>query len=412
LRIGFDLRPAQGPSAGRGIGRYTRSLLQAMVHESGTGVEWTLISWPGHSLSEIDLPASTHAQIVTVADETQPLVHLARQAAKKGPAMLLHRALDRRALRQIARRERFDVLLLPALFERAFYGVDHLPCPVVKVCHDLGPHFSGQAYSMGGVYAKMYRQEVQDLAQAEAVIAISEAARQDTLALSGANPVHVHVIYQGIDPIFRPMESEQTGAIRQRFSPDMPFFLASGGLEENKNLETVVDALGLLRTQGGPTTRLLVLGAPPEQFHPRRADLTARAEAAGLKIGIDVLFLPRVNDEDLAALYAASVALVFPSRFEGFGLPPAECMACGSPIIVSDTTSLPEVAGDAGVIVGPEDAPGIAAAMARLRDDAEFRRDRIARGLKQAARFTWPQTARETLALLRTLTETHHDHTA
>lgn len=400
MRIGFDLRPAQGPSAGRGIGRYTRSLLRAMASRAGTGVEWTLIAWDGRPLP--DLPAG--ARVATVADRDQAPVRWARRIGKSGPALLLHRALDRRALARIARQERLDALLLPALFERDFFGAEGLACATVKVCHDLGPHHSGEAYGQGGLYARMYRAEVRALARAEAVVAISEATRRDVLALSGADAERVPVIYQGVDPVFRPKSSLDVQEMRQRFSPERPYLLASGGLGENKNLETVIDALALVQKAGEPRPKLLALGAPPEQFYPRRAEILARAQAQGLAVGEDLMFLPHVTDRELATLYTGSLALVFPSRFEGFGLPPAECMACGGPVIVSHTTSLPEVVGDAGIVVDPDDAEAIASAILRLRDDHDFRQERIARGRAQSARFTWEQTAVQMWELLERTT--------
>ena len=401
MRIGFDLRPAQGPSGGRGIGRYTRSLLDALARAAGAEAEWTLIAWKGHALPELTLPPGTQTQVATVRDSSQPLVRLARRTGKDGPAMLLHRALDRRALAGIARRERLDVLLLTALFERAFFGADGAACPTVKVCYDLAPFHSGEAFGQGRLHGRIYREEVRGLARAEAVLAISEFTRQDVLRLAGADPARVHTIFPGIDSRFGPVAEGEVRAVRARFCPEDDFFLTSGGLSENKNLETAVDALAILRATSPHRARLLALGAPQDTFHPRRAALVARAEGHGLTVGEDIVFLPHVTDAELAALYAASAALVFPSRFEGFGLPPAECMACGSPAIVSDTTSLPEVAGDAGRLVGPEDAAGIAALMARLLDEPDWRRDVIARGLRQAARFGWPQSAAQTLDLLR-----------
>ena len=401
MRIGFDIRPAQGPSAARGIGRYTRGLLQALVAEAGDGAEWVLIAWETQALSALGLPAWARTRIAGVPDGNQPAVRLARRLGKDGPALLLHRALDRRALARTARRERLDALLLPALFERAFFGADGLACPTVKVCHDLTPYFTGEAFGQGRLYGQLYREDVRGLARAERVLAISDATRRDVLRLSGADPARVRTIYQGIDPVFRPVPAAGVGAIRARFCPSGDFFLASGGLSGNKNLETVVDALGTLRAATGHRARLLVLGAPPETFHPRRAAVVERARAHALTLGDDLIFLPHVSDEELAALYAASVALVFPSLYEGFGLPPVECMACGSPAIVSDTTSLPEVAGDAGLLSDPQDAGHIASLMARLLDDPEWRREVAARGRRQAARFGWSSSAAQTLALLR-----------
>ncbi len=189
--------------------------------------------------------------------------------------------------------------------------------------------------------------------------------------------------------------------------PAAPCFLASGGLDPHKNLECAIDALALLRERGNGDAAcavLLVLGAPPNTFQPRRADAIEHARAHGLPAEA-LVFLPRVSDNELAALYAGAVALVFPSRFEGLGLPPLEAMACGTPAFVSNTTALPEAIGDAAQKFDPDDAPAFADAMARLLTDPAERAAWSARGQARAALFSWKRAARETLRLLEQITK-------
>lgn len=232
--------------------------------------------------------------------------------------------------------------------------------------------------------------------QADAVLAISEATRQDIVTHLGIPPDRVHVVYGGVDPIFRPIEDRRALAwtlASLKIALDK-YLLFVGTLEPRKNLVRLIEAYHQLRHRlPPPAPRLVMVGASGWQFEA----IFERVETLNLEK--EVMFLGRVPYQVLPALYNGAVAFVYPSLYEGFGLPPLEAMRCGTPVITSNCSSLPEVVGDAGRLVDPLDVDGLASAMVEVVSDADLRADMRRRGLAQAARFSWERTARETLAV-------------
>jgi glycosyltransferase involved in cell wall biosynthesis len=197
------------------------------------------------------------------------------------------------------------------------------------------------------------------------------------------------------DARFRPVtDPGPLAAVRREYGLPDRYLLYLGGFDRRKNVPLLLHAFaGCLSEQGD--ARLVVAGRLPDEDSTFFPD--PRRTARELSLDETVHFIGRVPDQDKSALYAGAVALVFPSRYEGFGLPPLEAMACGTPVIASTAASLPEVIGDGGLLVAPDDTDGLASAMSRLWHDAELRATLRARALAQAARFCWAKTAHETL---------------
>jgi glycosyltransferase involved in cell wall biosynthesis len=172
-----------------------------------------------------------------------------------------------------------------------------------------------------------------------------------------------------------------------------------GGFDVRKNVERVIQAFAALQTERRAGWKLVVAGKLPAQDTSFFPDPRRIAAENGVADGVQ--FLGFVSERDKPALYAAARILVFPSRYEGFGLPPLEAMACGTPVICADTSCLPEIVGAAGVLCGPDDTGAwVQELRALLGDDREWQARRAA-GLAQAQRFTWERTAQETLAVYR-----------
>lgn len=237
-------------------------------------------------------------------------------------------------------------------------------------------------------------------AQATALIADSQATRADLVAAYGVSPERVHVIYLGRDEALRPVTDPATlAAVRGRYGITAPrYLLYVGTLQPRKNLARLIEAFARVcggPAGAGPADVQLVLAGRQGWLYDDLFALVNRLGLAGR-----VLFPGYVAGEDLAALYSASLAYVFPSLYEGFGIPVLEAQACGVPIMTGNNSSLPEVAGDAALLVDAGDVDAIAAAMERLLLDDDLRAELTRRGLENVKRFSWEKCARETLAVL------------
>ncbi len=227
---------------------------------------------------------------------------------------------------------------------------------------------------------------------ADAIITPSEAVRQDVMRILRVPPERVFVTPEAAGPAFRPQDASAIEAARRRYGLAGPFLLSVGSLEPGKNRERLLLAFARLRAQGLGHT-LAVAGQQAWRYEGEEP------LARRLGLGDAVRFLGYVPQADLPALYSAADLFVFPSLYEGFGLPALEALACGTPVVASNVSALPEVMGDAALLVHPFDVEGLAAAMERLLRDDALRADLRERGLQRAAEFSWERTARETLAV-------------
>ncbi len=229
--------------------------------------------------------------------------------------------------------------------------------------------------------------------RADCVLADSENTRQDVIQLLCVPADRVRTIYCGVEARFRPIDDGAALArVRARYNLPAHFVLSLGTIQPRKNYAKLIAAFARLQIDG---LSLVIVGAKGWLYE--RIFQTA----VDLGLGERVLFPGFVNDVDLPAIYNLADIFAFPSLYEGFGLPPLEAMACGTPVITANNSSLPEVVGDAALLVDASDVTAISAAIETLVDDTPLRRDLIARGLRRAAQFTWRKAARELL-------ETYH----
>ncbi len=226
------------------------------------------------------------------------------------------------------------------------------------------------------------------------IIAVSEQTKRDVVEAYGIPAEKIAVIYEAANPRFRPQPPETVAAVRARYGLPERYVLFVSTIEPRKNLSRLLTAFERVHA-AGLADALVIVGRRGWLFDAFFADL-ARSPAKDA-----VLFPGFVPDADLPAVYAGAQVMAFPSEFEGFGLPVLEAMACGAPVVCSNTSSLPEVAGDAALLVDPLDVNILADALARVLQDAPLREQMRARGLLQAARFSWSRAAEETLAVYR-----------
>ena len=233
------------------------------------------------------------------------------------------------------------------------------------------------------------------LRAADQIICVSEHTRRDAERLYGIERSRMTVIYEAADEHYRPQaDAEQLEVVRQRYQLPERYILHVGTIEPRKNLGALLEAFGALKDHF-PEVKLLLVGKKGWLYEPFFEQL-ARSGLAS-----EVCFPGFVREEDLPSVYQLATVFAFPSVYEGFGLPPLEAMACGTPVVASHASSLPEVVGDAGILVSPNDRAALTAALRRVLDDAELRQTMRARGLAQAARFSWQRAAQETLEVYR-----------
>lgn len=231
--------------------------------------------------------------------------------------------------------------------------------------------------------------------RARVVLADSESTRADLMQRWGTPADKVRVVYAGVGPTFAPVsDAAARAAVCSRYCVDLPFVLTVGTLQPRKNHLRLVQAFSRLK-ELHPDLSLVIAGGSGWQYDP------VAAEVERLGLTASVRFSGFVDEGDLPALYSAASVFAFPSLYEGFGLPVLEAMACGTPVVCSNASSLPEVAGDAALMVAPEDAQALAETLDRVLRDSSLRAGMAQRGLAQAARFTWTAAARSLLDAYR-----------
>ncbi len=237
----------------------------------------------------------------------------------------------------------------------------------------------------------MYHRHIfpQVLKRADAVVTISASSKKDIVSCCGIGEDKVHVIHLGVEARFVPGVGGDSEVARRL--PDR-YILNIGTLEARKNLPRLLEAFAVARKKG--LDRKLLIGGAAGW---RLSNLAAVVEKHRLEE--DVVFLGYVKDEELPILYGRAEFFVYPSLYEGFGLPILEAMACGTPVITSDCSSMPEVAGEAAMLVDPYDVTALAEKMLALASDKELVLSLRSRGIERARLFSWEKTAEETIAL-------------
>lgn len=248
------------------------------------------------------------------------------------------------------------------------------PVPFVFTIHDLiHLHVPEELSRLKAAY---YRFVVRPAARrAFRVLTVSEYSKTQIVRWAGVKPDQVVVVGNGVDLAFSPDGPA--------YDPGYPYILYVGNRKPHKNLPRLLEAFAQVAAEQ-PELHLLLSGAPDDE---------TRHQALRLGIYHRVVFAGHIPEAQLPALYRGAALLTLPSLYEGFGLPPLEAMACGTPVVVSDTTSLPEVVGEAGVLVDPQSVPSIADGLRRALTDSDLRERLRAAGLERARQFSWDRVA-------------------
>jgi len=358
--------------------------IDALALDSHAGGDTTYIRNVIRGLAAVD-PNSDYTLFSTSAPSERILVGIEhmRRVAVWCPSLALYTPVS-----------------LPIAFLRKGIDVAHVqyvasplcPAQVVVSVHDIAyehyPHFFTPT-----TVTKFRMLVPLTVRRAAAILTLSEYSKRDIVRRYCVPSEKVTVAPCAADPMYRPMRDEErdTGRlaeIRAKYGTGERFILSVGNLQPRKNLRTLIEAYVKLR-QADATRHKLVLVGREAWLHD---DIFAAARASGY--ADELVFTGYVPDADLVALYNAADVFVYPSLFEGFGLPPLEAMACGTPTVTGNTSALPETVGEAALMVDPRDAEALAGALARVLGDAELRAELAGRGIARAAAFSWERTAR------------------
>lgn len=258
-----------------------------------------------------------------------------------------------------------------------------LSLPAVVTAHDMAIYRHPEWFPRGQLLSVRLVVPL-SMRSADAVVGVSRHTAREVAALFGVAADRLHVVPEGVAPDYRPLAEEELLSTRIRYGLPERFVLYVGTIEPRKNLATLLDAWSRLRDR----PPLVVAG----EWGWRVDEVRPNLERAGSGVRL----LGPVDPSALPALYNLAGCLAHPAWYEGFGLTPLEAMACGTPVAVSNATSLPEVVGDAGLLVDPADVEGWTSALERLLADAGLRADLRQRGLRRAAAFSWERAARAT----------------
>jgi glycosyltransferase involved in cell wall biosynthesis len=365
MHIAIDYTPAIHQRAG--IGRYTRGLVQALTRLDAEN-RYTLLALgqSGAHFVPTALPTNFSIRFAPISDRWATVLWYRLNLPL--PVELFSGRAD--------------------LFHGPSFTLPPSFAPSLLTVHDL----SFLRYPQGAhpaLLAWLTKAVPRSLHRARHVLADSESTRADLIELMQVPPDQITVIGAGVDEHFKPVDEPETLArVRSHYQLPDRFVLSISTLEPRKNFTGLIAAFNLMAISSVPDLHLVIAGGKGWLYD----DIFAAAEASPLRERIH--FAGYVADEDLPALYSLAALFAFPSHYEGFGIPVLEAMACGTPVVCADNSSLPEIAGDAALLVEATDTEALADAMHQLSIDTSVREELIRRGYEQAGRFTWEQAAR------------------
>jgi len=362
LCIGIDARELVGQPAGKG--QYLKRILESWLQQTDVSLKLILYIQEGHTL---ELTSSQYVNVVM-----QP---------QKGRAVLWHRNVSKRLVN-----DGVAVFFAPFSYQSAIWN----SVPTVTTVHDLaifllpGVSHNRRAQLIEKIFLKRC------IRKSAALIAVSQSTAHDLVQVSAVSPKKI--IITPLAPLLEPAEALP-------LAKRNAYFLFVGTLEPRKNIPILLQAYALLSVDERKNHPLMLAGKPGwggENYQQMARELA---------IETTVQFLGYVPNEKLIELYKHAYIFVYPSLYEGFGLPVVEAMAYGTPVITSNTSSLPEVVGDAGVLCDPADAQALSFAMKHYLQDEDFWQQKSTAALTAAKKFTWEATAKTTLAMLENVSQ-------
>lgn len=368
MRIGINVHLLS--TTHTGIQHYIRALVPELVAQAVPVHEVVLYGEP----SQLSLPADERVRWV-------PAICPLRSGVQR---VLWEQTI----LPRLLRRDRVDVFFSPAFILPARWrGIG------VVTVHDLNFEVSPQTiHPVRRAYLRAITRR--SVHRARGVIAISRATAEDIVRLYSVPRSKIVLIPYGLDASFNPTNARHLEAsVRERYRLPEEFLLFVGTLEPRKNLPRLLEAYALACRQAS-LPPLVLVGAPGW----RNERILTQARRLGIEGQLH--FAGYISRENLPGVYVAARALLYPSLYEGFGLPPLEAMGCGTPVLASNVSAMPEVIGDAGVLINPCDVQEMAEGILRIAQDETLRQRMVERGLERAQRFRWDEAAHQTLSVI------------
>jgi glycosyltransferase involved in cell wall biosynthesis len=379
VRVAIDARPALDPRR-TGVGQYTQQLIRHLPL-ADPGEDY--IAWYLHARG-LFRPRRFFADV-----RARNLT----EKASRFPARVFQPASYRLGIPRVEWLIDFDLFVATNFLSPATSHPDH----VVPIVHDLAfRHFPESAPHIDERWHKRF---AATLAVAPAIVVPSASTAADLLDTFAVDERRVHVVHHGVDAeAFAPVSPAGIDVVRRRHGIPGAYVLFVGGIEPRKNLEHLVMAFAESEAQDHA---LVIAGGPVRWFPEATERLDATIEKLPTSVKERIVRTGYVNDRDKLALLSGATVLAYPSLYEGFGFPVLEAFAAGVPVLTSNVSSLPEVAGEAAVMVDPADVHAIAKGLSELVGDGDLRAVLSAAGVARASRFTWEATARATAAVLR-----------
>jgi glycosyltransferase involved in cell wall biosynthesis len=376
VRVAIDARPGVFPGK-TGVGYYAWNIIRWLPR---VDPDTTYIAWYTHARRLLGRPPKFRdLRAPNFVERPTPI-----------PSRWWYRLDDRFGLPRVEWLVRFDVL----------FATNYIPPSTKKrlvvTVHDLA--FRLYPETAPHANSRWLEATEEAIARSREVLVPSESTKRDLIELYPGVADRVTVTPLGVDPeAFRRPSADVVDRVRAKFRIDRPYFLFVGGIEYRKNLHRLVQAFAMTSAEEA----LVIAGAPVAWNVEGWGLLRPTLETMRPERRRRVILTGYVSDQDKAALMAGAVALVYPSLYEGFGLPVVEALASGTPVLTSDVSALPEVAGDAALLIDPGDVESIADGLRRLSGDEALRKRLAEAGPPRAARFRWDESARRTAAALR-----------
>lgn len=360
MNIGVDTRELFGQKAGKGW--YVFHVLKNILDLDSKN------NYILYSDREIDFPQYRNAKIVII----------------NKPGLIWHYVIAKRL-----KKDSVDLYwaptspIVPALTS----------IPTIMTIHDLTNLLFPAAHTLKGrIIEKIFLKRA--LAKTKKIIAISEATRKDLIRYFPKTKNQIEVIPLGYDSLFKPLPQDKIVKSLLKYSLDPGYVLFVGTIEPRKNIELLIDAFSMLPEKIKKQFPLVIVGKKGWLSEP------IFKKMSDPKVSSYIKYLKYVDFADLPAVYNGASLFIFPSLYEGFGLPPLEAMACGKAVITSNLSSLPEVVGEAGILVNPKDKVGIKEKLQQLLEDQKYRKKIENSSLLQAKNFDWQTTAKKTLSVI------------